>query len=703
MSISAIALRETAEVQVQTRQEALSFANAALAARKHCGDPLRDYTPAERRRAGTILGLCREYYRLRTQGEMTRAAAALALRARTDLLGEFADGRLAMGARTLDHWLAQLGGDVATRRGPQDSQVFAVCRDYGAGAAKRILQTVLPDEFMDRFWEAYANQNSKLLAPSYRTALERCRREGIVEIPSEKQVRDWIATRINPRVLAKGRMSPNAFHDKLGGYVMRQWNCEVGACLVGDHRILDIWVRTQLADGTWIAMRPWVTAWMDVRSGFFLSAVIYDDAYPNHTKILEALYYAIQVNGGRPPLIVLTDNGKDYLKRGALQDARLQGDREPTRGRSRFRTLVEETFEPVVGEHSVAFELGITAETSRPYAGRQKPIERRFRDFAQDFDRDWPGFTGNSPATRPQYGQEYRGNPDTLPTCGQVVQAFREWLALYHSAPNESRITGGRAPAELWAERPVLREALSNEQLQWAMLVPHPRPLQVRRGPNPINVWLHGWPYRGDQPADELDLRQYWEQDIMVKTSWAPVATFEYSGRTLPMRAWAFTLDGAFICDLIAEEEITVWGSSPEKRERISRAMASQARIAKADREELAALRGRRTASFPARSLYPHGKGELPEAEGGGPAVVGSRVQGPGKGRARLVQDTGSGVAGGVQEPSMTAADTSDLAAWKRAQAEDDGDEVTTATVGEAPGGMAEYLRHRQTRGHDDE
>ena len=544
MSISALALRQTADVAVSTRQEALSFANAALAARRHCGDPLRDYTPAERKRAKTILGLCREYYRLRTQGEMTRNAAALALRARTDLLGEFVDGRLAMGARTLDHWLGQLGGDVAKRRGPKDSQVFAVCRDYGAGAAKKILANVLPDEFMDRFWESYGNQNSMLFAPAYRTACERCRREGIIEIPTEKQVRDWIATRVNPRVLAKGRMPANKFEDKLGGYVMREWNCEVGACLVGDHRILDVWVRKQLADGTWIAQRPWVTAWMDVKSGYFQSVLIYDDAYPNHTKILEAMYRAIQVAGGRPPLICLTDNGKDYLKRGALQDARMQPATEPTRGRSRFSTLVEETFAPVVGEHSVAFELGIKAETSRPYAGRQKPIERRFRDFAQWFDRTWPGYTGNCPATRPEYGQDYRGNPATLPTCGQLIVAFADWLQIYHSMPNESRITGGRAPAELWAERPVLREALTESQLQWAMLVPHPKPLQVRRGPSAVDVWLHGWPYKGDQPNDELDLRQHWGEDIMVKTSWAPLATFEYSGRTMPMRAWAFALDG---------------------------------------------------------------------------------------------------------------------------------------------------------------
>ena len=113
-----------------------------------------------------------------------------------------------------------------------------------------------------------------------------------------------------------------------------------------------------------------------------------------------------------------------------------------------------------------------------------------------------------------------------------------------------------------------------------------------------------------------------------------------------------------FICDLTAEQEITVWGTSAEKRERIALAMASQARIAKADREELAAYRGRKTASFPARALWPHGKGELPEAEGGGPAVVGSMVQGPGKGRARLVQDTGGGAAvpTSEQRPQASAA-----------------------------------------------
>ena len=109
MALGALQLRRTAAVEVQTRDEAINFANAALAARKHCGDPLRDYTPGERARARAILSLVREYYALREAGR-TRKEAALALRARKDLQGDLAKEDLALGERTLDHWLGELGG-----------------------------------------------------------------------------------------------------------------------------------------------------------------------------------------------------------------------------------------------------------------------------------------------------------------------------------------------------------------------------------------------------------------------------------------------------------------------------------------------------------------------------------------------------------------------------------------------------------------
>ncbi len=656
MALEALQLKTQAETAVQTREQALDFANAALARRRHCGDPLKDYGTAERERARAICSVCEEYYRMRTAGGFTRDQAAAALLARPDLAGTLVEEGRRLPAGTLDHWLAALGGSVKDAKPPRESLAYAVCRAYGKGAAKRIEANVLPEDFMAEFWQAFLNQNRMLVAPAYRTAREIClRRDPLAPIPEQHQVRHWLKTRVNERVLAKARLTDERYQAGLGGYVMRDWNRQVGEVWVGDHRILDLWVQEPGPDGRPVAMRPWVTAWMDVKSGYMVSTLIYADAYPSHTAILQALYFGIRGNGGRPPKILLTDNGKDYLKQGALQDARLQPDTQPTRGRSRHRTLVEETFEEALGEHrhSVARELGIACETSAPYKGRQKPIERRFRDFAQEFDRLWPGYTGNCPAARPDYGQDYRGNPATLPTCEQLRAAFRDWLAGYHARPNNSRITGGRPPETLWGERPELRPAMDEEQIQWAMLVPHRHALQVRRGPSGCDVWYHGWPYSGDTPDDCLALREHWRQDIMVKVSWAPEHTFQYGGRELPLRAWAFDLAGKFICDLRAVETVTVWGRSEAKAERIARAMERIKVVAKADREQRNLLRGRTRMAFPARQLYPHGAGELPEAEGG-PVVARPMLPGPGKGRARIA------AAAGEPPPATPAGDWDD-------------------------------------------
>jgi hypothetical protein len=712
LGLAALKLRQQAEVEVKTRTEALQFANAALARRAHSGDPLQDYTPEERNRAKRIYAICKEYYELRLRGGMTAAGAAGAVRSREDLSKKLLDEGRKLVARTLNDWLKKLGGDVKAAKPPKKERIYTLCRDYGKGAATRIMETLLPADFMTYFWEAYLNQNSMLISPAYRTAEERCRRDGIIDMPTEAQVRYWLKSRVNTRVLAKNRQAAEKYQNGLGGYMMRNWNCEVGAVWVGDHRILDIWVKVETPEGDIIAQRPWVTAWMDVKSGYMVATLIYVDAYPNHRKILEALYYGIITNGMRPPLKLLTDNGKDYLTHGALQDARLQPSSQPTRGRNRYRTLVEETFAPVTEhKHSVVKELGIDAELADPHKGRQKPVERRFRDFAQEFDRLWPGFTGNSPATRPDYGETYRGNPDTLPTCDQVIVAFRDWLGKYHARPNESRITGGRAPAELWAERDELTAALTEDELQWAMLMPHNNALQVRRGPSACNVWLHGWPYAGATTEDQLLLREMWEQDIMVKTSWAPPEdeTFQWGSRTMPMRAWAFRLDGTFLCDLWAESEIDVWGKSERKRKLLEAAQHRIKAVEKADRDEGNTLRGRTRAHFPARALYPHGKGDVPEIEGG-PAVSASLVQGPGKGRAKRLQAGNidhptSNIEGGMGERAAVdpAAVAEFAAKLRRARRVNDDDGVEEVTASDLASFQAKLNRARNKEGDDDE
>jgi putative transposase len=638
MAIQALQLKLQADTAVATRAEAIAFANAALAKRTYCGDPLKDFSAAEQALAKAKFAAVAEYHRLRARAGMTRRQAANSIRARRDLATPLAEAKLAVNPRNLDHWLAIAGGTFGRRPVPPDvANTYALCRNYARGAAQRIERHELDPAFLREFMRAYLNQNRLLVSPAYRAAAEICRGAGQRDIPREHQVRYWLDSRIDASSLAMARRGAEDYDATLGGYILREWDCEVGAVLVGDHRVLDIWVKVWDAKaGRWIAQRPWITAWMDVKSGFVVAALIYVDAYPNHRKILEALYLAIKVNGNRPFLKIVTDNGKDYLKQGACKDARLQPSTEPTRGRNRFNTLLEETFGEVTEyRHSVLRSLGIEHVTARPYKGRQKPIERRFRDFAQQFDKLWPGYTGNSPATRPEYGQQYRGNPELLPTCEDVVTAFRTFLGQYHSRPNKSRITGGRPPAELWAERQELAPALTDDQLDWAMLLPHRHSLQVRRGPTGSDVWYYDWPYGGATPDDCLALHKYHGQETMVKTSWAPdpEATFEWRGHTLPDRLWVFTLDGKFICEGRAAVEIPVFGKSAEQKQELAVAMHKIAAIRKADRLARDTARERKIVAFPAQKLYrAAAAGDDTAALDG---IQPSSLPGPGKGRAK--------------------------------------------------------------------
>jgi hypothetical protein len=195
---------------------------------------------------------------------------------------------------------------------------------------------------------------------------------------------------------------------------------------VGDHHQFDVMVN----DGGRI-VRPWLTAWMDMRSRRIVGWCMYGHA-PNQNAILSALRAGC-LDCGLPDLLYM-DNGKDF------DCYALHGRTKWERRRVRAR--VEEG--PVGG---ILAGLGIKARFCWAYHGQSKPIERWFGTVEDRFGKGWDTYCGNKPENRPEDLQRQL-DKGKAPTLAEFVGGFSAWLASdYHVGRHTGRRHGRAEPA----------------------------------------------------------------------------------------------------------------------------------------------------------------------------------------------------------------------------------------------------------------
>lgn len=606
-------------------------------------DFLRDFNDEEQRitlEKAEFVHLCWQIKRERRCNDKQAAQTVCALQAAR--FPELSSKGWLTG-RNLRNWRTQLG----KKRGgePDRDNYQALAPAYREGWKKRReTHPTLDAEFMILFMKLVRTQTKLTYAEAYRQAVALARKRGITDErhPSQGQVYDYLR-KIPKRLLERARLPGSKFADKHGGFALLNWNCEVGEVLVGDHRILDLWVKVPDPNnpGQWIAQRPWMTAWLDIASNYMAHAIIYVDEYPNHRKIVEALYWAIRKMGNVPPAMLMTDNGKDYLKQGVLRDVTLQSFEEPTRGVNGRKTLVEELFEDITlwepnhtqHVHSVIRALGCQHFLADAYSGRQKPIERTFKDYQQGFDRLWNGYTGNKTENRPDYGRDFKGNIEKLPSMQELTEAINNWLSGYHDRPNKGRRCQGKSPTEMWATRTPQRAAMATDRLEWALLIPQKHTPKVRRNGSGADVAFKGWPYCGVTDEDVLALRDHYEQEVMIKIGPA-TPTIQYKQYTLYSVIGVFNLDGKYIATAKPNPEVDVFGKSPEKAAIMAEVKRRIAIINKADREDLYQLTGSYK-RLPPSTILGLTEGSMHNEPDEPTTSVAKRI-GHGKGKARL-------------------------------------------------------------------
>jgi hypothetical protein len=316
-----------------------------------------------------------------------------------------------------------------------------------------------------RFWVLLANiyedPNALSMRYAYRLATIACRSEPDIIIPTYDQVRHYYECHADRKAVDIARRGEEWFRNNLADYINRRAPA-IDEVWVGDHHIFDCAVRIQdPGTGNWIPVRPWLTAWLDWGSLYFVGWQIRTIS-PNRDSIERSLRAGIQSNAGHVPLILYVDNGKDYKAAGFTRPVK-------NTENDRVRSIAEALHSRVI--------------FSEAYNARAKIIERTFGIVCGQFAKLWHSYRGSTPADRPARADHYWTHPELLPTLDEFATAFGRWLnEVYHIEPSTGKVLAGKSPQFARANITRLRPHMDELAIYKAFLRELPRQPIIQRG-----------------------------------------------------------------------------------------------------------------------------------------------------------------------------------------------------------------------------
>lgn len=193
-------------------------------------------------------------------------------------------------------------------------------------------------------------------------------------------------------------------------YIERDWSdVAAGKGYVSDHHKFD--VRVINKEGK--IVRPWITAWRDIRSGIFVGYQIHEDECCS-----DHIFYTFATSVERfgLPDFVYLDNGRDYK----VYD--FTGIKPRTkRNADEFQTK----------SRALLGELGVDTVFALPYNAQAKPIERDFLNVKNMFCRFLRGYTGGNSSEKPE-GLKKLEKTGNLLSLEEFVAIFDKWITSYY-------------------------------------------------------------------------------------------------------------------------------------------------------------------------------------------------------------------------------------------------------------------------------
>lgn len=401
------------------------------------------------------------------------------------------------------------------------------------GYGKRKGQSIIEQDVWDVFYSVYATEGKVSAKTAWLVARGYYKEHYEGECPSLSafEYRLKHDPNITEQDIYYARNGASAYNRKYGYYVERDLSrMTAGECAVGDHMQFDLMV--QMPDGK--VVRPWLTAWVDMKSRKFLGWYAHPEA-PNSNHVFQSFYYMVSEFGLVKTVYV--DNGKDYRAKDFAGGRPRYDDQEKKR---------------IVS--CLTADLGINVIFAQIYNGQAKVIERRFQDHHNWFERLFEGYTGTNIAYKPEALKKQIKQRKILP-WDRFITLLEQFIPTLDRVPFGAKAHFSKlSPQEIWnADNPTLRRVSKDSLALFCM-----RSSDVRVGRNGVK-----------HPKSKIT---YWAPELCTIKGELVCLRCDPCN---PAEAWVFSEKDELICLAHAEEGINPLAKTPEDQallaERIGR------------------------------------------------------------------------------------------------------------------------------------
>jgi transposase InsO family protein len=412
--------------------------------------------------------------------------------------------------RTYHNWRSMVSGEAR-------ADWLAALAPSFSPAASGVISDVAechPDAW-DVLKSDYLRPERPAFTACYRRMVKAAGRKGWSPIPSERTLRRRLEAEVPKAAQILAREGKRKAEQLFPAQTRSKGHLHAMEITNTDGHQIDLFVDVPWQD---LPTRVILLGIQDVYSAKILSHVIAESE--TWEAVRTCVGAMIENEGGKLPDHLYMDNGRAFASKKISGGARR---------RNRYK----------IDENEVAGllkTLGIEPHFTKPYSGRSKPIERAWRDLAEEISKHPAmagAYTGNKPDAKPE---NYRDKAIPL----DVLQAHAAAIIAEHNA------RPGRTS-------PVARGRSFNEVFEESVL--HPSTIIRQASPDQRALWLlASEPVTARKPSGQI----HYQGNIY----WAP-ALNEYIGKRLSIRfdphklhdpVKVYDADGRFVCDAECRE-----------------------------------------------------------------------------------------------------------------------------------------------------
>lgn len=307
----------------------------------------------------------------------------------------------------------------------------------GWGSAKK--ETSVSDYDYHLFEACYLQDSRPSLQACYEAIQARAYKEGreMNEFPSVAAFRRRLKSEKSESAIYLARYGHHEWNKRYGYFIDRdKSDIPAGSCWVSDHRQVDLLIYDEATGQTY---RPWVTAWIDMKSSKWLTWYVHREG-GNSDHIFQTFKWGLEEFG--VPSDIYIDNGKDYRSN------------DFAGGRKGFERHTT----------NIMAKLNITPHFAIPYNAQAKIIERRFKEWINKFEKFSNSYTGGNTVERPE---SLKGHikAGRLLTKEQFDVLFPRFLEILNDTPSNGKELQGLTPNELYYQEAITMQKLRPDAL----------------------------------------------------------------------------------------------------------------------------------------------------------------------------------------------------------------------------------------------